>query len=82
MRRTTKSKPTKPAVPKLEVGKLYRVENYHTGSFTGICTETDRSSARIRVQDPKETGLEGEAVVEVALRLATFIEELFTSPAS
>jgi hypothetical protein len=82
MRRRTKSKPMKPAAPKLEIGKLYRVENYHTGSFTGICTETDRWSARIRVQDPKKTGLEGEAIVEVALRLATSVEELFTSPAS
>ena len=77
MRRPKKKKVTTNALPKLENGKLYRVQNYHTGNFAGICTETDRWSARIRVSDPKMSGLEVGSMIDVSLRLATFVEELF-----
>jgi hypothetical protein len=75
MRRPKKKKPGPPAAPKLDVGKVYKVLHYHTGTFSGICTDTDRWSARIRVGDSMSTPLEVGEIVEVSLRLATFVEE-------
>jgi len=64
-----KQKPESPIRP--EVGRPYRITNYHTGDFVGTCVAKEFSFARYRVNAPLDS----------LLRPGEEIDISFSSPA-
>ena len=67
MRRTLPKRRTLPP-PRPEVGKTYRITNYHTGDFVGTCIEQRFQTARYRVNAPLVSALLAGDEVEIAYR--------------
>ena len=60
-----------------DVGKVYRITNYHTGDFVGTCIERGFSSARYRVNAPLVSSLAPGEEIEIAYRSpAKFVSEV------
>ena len=57
-----------PPMPRPEVGKIYRIANYHTGDFVGTCIEQLFQTARYRVNAPLASALSPGDDVEIACR--------------
>jgi hypothetical protein len=55
-------------IPKPEVGKVYRVTNYHTGDFVATCVEKLFQTARYRVNAPLGSALNLGDEVEIAYK--------------
>jgi len=51
-----------------EVGKVYRVTNYHTGDFVGTCVEKLFQTARYRVNAPRASALSPGEEIEIPYR--------------
>ena len=65
-RHMPKRKPVQ--MPRPEVGKVYRITNYHTGDFVGTCIEQLFQTARYRVNAPLTSALRPGDEVEIAYR--------------
>lgn len=74
MRRPPKPKPA--PIPQPEVGKVYRVTNYHTGDFVATCVEKLFQTARYRVNAPLASVLNSGDEVEIAYRSAARIAQV------
>jgi hypothetical protein len=61
-----------------EVGKVYRVTNYHTGDFVATCVEKLFQTARYRVSAPLGSALSPGDEVEIAYRSAAQIAPVMT----
>ncbi len=55
-------------MPRPEVGKAYRITNYHTGDFVGTCVEQLFQTARYRVNAPLASALNRGDEIEIAYR--------------
>ena len=51
-----------------DVGKIYRVTNYHTGDFVATCVERLFQTARYRVNAPLGSALNPGEEIEIAYR--------------
>jgi hypothetical protein len=66
-----KRSPKKATVPppfRPDVGKVYRVTNYHTGDFVATCVEKLFQTARYRVNAPLASALNLGDEIEIAYR--------------
>jgi hypothetical protein len=61
-------KATAPSPFRPEVGKIYRVTNYHTGDFVATCVEKLFQTARYRVNAPLGSTLNLADEIEIAYR--------------
>ena len=57
-----------PPTPRPELGKIYRITNYHTGDFVATCVEQQFQTARYRVNAPLVSALRPGDEVEIAYR--------------
>jgi hypothetical protein len=62
-------------IPKPEVGKVYRVTNYHTGDFVATCVEKLFQTARYRVNAPLASALRPGDEIEIAYRSPAHIAD-------
>jgi hypothetical protein len=67
MRRPAK-KATVPPPFRPDVGKVYRITNYHTGDFVATCVEQLFQTARYRVKAPLASALNPGEEIEIAYR--------------
>jgi hypothetical protein len=76
-------RPAKKAIVPLpfrpDVGKVYRVTNYHTGDFVATCIEKLFQTARYRVNAPLESVLSPGEEIEVAYKSPARIVDAATS---
>ena len=61
-------KATAPASFRPDVGKVYRITNYHTGDFVATCVEKLFQTARYRVNAPLASALNLGDEIEIAYR--------------
>ena len=73
-RRPPKPKPA--PIPRPEVGKVYRISNYHTGDFVGTCVEKLFQTARYRVNVPLASVLKLGEEIEIGYRSAARIAQV------
>ena len=66
MRRPAKKATAPPFQP--DLGKVYRVTNYHTGDFVATCVEKIFQTARYRVDAPLASALSLGEEIEIAYR--------------
>ena len=67
MRRLVSTRKRVP-IQRPDVGKIYRISNYHTGDFVGTCIEQLFQTARYRVNAPLASALKPGEEIEIAYR--------------